>query len=150
MPEDIRREYPNQPVVAVSGIIQDGRGRILIVRRAKEPGRGKWSLPGGAVRLGETLKDALHREIREECGIRVEVKYLYGAFDRIFRDGDGRVRYHYVILNYLCQTEGETPHPGSDTDAYRWIASRAELGDFAFTEGVRELLDSVFRKSDLT
>ena len=141
----MRRRYPEHPIVAVSGVVRDAQGRILLVRRARAPGRGKWSLPGGAVRLGEPVLAALRREIREECGIAVEVERLYGVFDRIFRDDAGRVEYHYVILSYLCRAGEHAVRPGSDTEAFRWIASAGALDEFDFTEGVRELLEEIFR-----
>ena len=114
------REYPQRPVVGVGGVvIRDGA--VLLVKRAVEPLRGRWSLPGGAVELGEMLEDAVARELKEETNLTVRVVALVEAFDRITRDPDGRTRYHYVLLDYLCEALDAIPQPGSDVDAVAWV-----------------------------
>ncbi len=139
------RRYPSHPVLAVSGVIVNSDGRVLIVRRVQQPGNGLWSLPGGGVELGETLHDALHREIREECGFMIEIGGLLGAFDRIFPDQNGRIEYHYVILTYLCHSNSTQLEPGSEIDDFAWIAA-AELANFTFTPGVEDFLRDGFRQ----
>ncbi len=115
------REYPQRPVVGVGGVVVR-EGRVLLVERASEPLAGQWSLPGGAVELGETLEEAVVRELREETGLAVRVLELVEAFERITRDESSRPRYHYVLLDYLCEAlEGE-PRPGSDVRAVAWAA----------------------------
>lgn len=95
------RSYPDRPWVGVGGIVfQDDR--VLLVKRGKEPGLGKWSIPGGAVDLGETVKSALQREIEEETGLLVEVLDLVEIFERIIPDAQGKILYHYVLLDYWC------------------------------------------------
>jgi 8-oxo-dGTP diphosphatase len=119
----LQREFPSSPLVGVGGVVVD-RGRVLLVRRGTEPLRGHWSLPGGLVEVGEALSDALVREVREETGLTVRVVELIELLDRIHREGD-RVRYHYVIADYLCVVEGGEPRAASDADEVRWV-ERAE------------------------
>ena len=110
----MKREYPESPIVGVGGVIFDGAS-VLLAKRGQEPAKGTWSLAGGAVELGEKLIDALKREIREEIGIEIQVGGLIRVLDRIIRDEERRVRYHYVIVDYWgWKTSGE-PKPGSDT-----------------------------------
>src|SRR3989304_3356752 len=116
-----RREYPERPVVGVGGVvIRDAR--VLLVQRASEPLAGQWSLPGGAVGLGETLEAAVVRELKEETGLTVRVVELVEAFERIIRDDSGRSRYHYVLLDYLCQPVEGTARAGSGAPAGAWGA----------------------------
>src|SRR3989344_7448935 len=111
-----RREYPERPMVGVGGVvIRDTR--VLLVQRASEPLAGQWSLPGGAVELGETLEEAVVRELKEETGLTVRLVKLVEAFERIIRDDSGRPRYHYVLLDYLCEPVEGSARPGSDVQA---------------------------------
>ncbi len=99
------RSYPDRPWVGVGGIVfQDDK--VLLVKRGKEPGLGKWSIPGGAVDVGETVKTAIQREIEEETGLLVEVLDLVEIFERIIPDSQGRILYHYVLLDYWCRMKG--------------------------------------------
>lgn len=98
------RTYPDRPWVGVGGIVfQDDR--VLLVKRGKEPGLGKWSIPGGAVDLGEPVEKAIQREVKEETGLLVEVLDLVEIFERIIPDPQGRILYHYVLLDYWCRTK---------------------------------------------
>jgi len=119
----MRREYPEAPLVGVGAIIVDA-GRVLLVRRGSEPLKGEWSLPGGLVEVGEALLSAIVREVAEETGLVVEPVELIELLDRIHRT-DGRVRYHYVIADYLCRVTGGRLQAASDADAVRWV-ERAE------------------------
>ncbi len=119
----MQREYPSAPLVAVGAIIVVA-GRVLLVRRGAQPLKGEWSLPGGALEIGETLSAGLIREVREETGLAVEPVELTELLDRIYRDGE-RVRYHYVIADYLCRVTGGVLRAASDADEVRW-AERAE------------------------
>lgn len=119
----MRREFPETPLVGVGAVVVDA-GRVLLVRRGKEPLKGQWSLPGGMLELGEALTDGVVREVREETGLTVETVELVELLDRIHRE-DGRVRFHYVIADYLCRVVGGELKAASDADAVRWV-ERAE------------------------
>ena len=95
------RQYPERPIVGVGAVIVD-EGKVLLIRRRYEPLKGEWSLPGGMVEIGETLESALMREMLEETGLRVDVGPVVEVFDRIMRDEQQRVRYHFVLVDYLC------------------------------------------------
>lgn len=106
----MKREYPDAPIAGVGAVIvaadAAGEPRVLLIRRAQEPLKGQWSLPGGAVELGETLEAAIRREVLEETGLAVDVVDVVKAFDRIVRDAEGRVRYNYVLVDFLCRVTG--------------------------------------------
>jgi mutator protein MutT len=119
----MQREFPAAPLIGVGAVVVDG-GRVLLVRRGTEPMRGHWTLPGGLVEVGEPLEAAVVREVREETGLTVEPLELIELLDRIHRQGE-RVRYHYVIADYLCRVAGGALRAASDADAARWV-ERAE------------------------
>lgn len=119
----LQREYPLAPLVGVGAVIVH-EGRVLLVQRGTEPAKGRWSIPGGLIEVGEMLTEAVVREVREETGLIVEPVELVELLDRIHRD-EGRVRYHYVIADYLCRVIGGTLTAASDADAVRWV-ERAE------------------------
>ncbi|KAA6465505.1 NUDIX domain-containing protein [Acidobacteria bacterium AB60] len=119
----MQREYPVAPLVGVGAVIVN-EGRVLLVQRATEPALGRWSIPGGLIEIGEMLTGAVIREVLEETGLEVEPIELVELLDRIHRDGD-RVRYHYVIADYLCRVTGGTLKAASDAAAVRWV-ERAE------------------------
>lgn len=123
MDESIQREFPQTPLVGVGAVIVH-EGRVLLVRRGREPLKGHWTLPGGVLEVGEALHDGITREIKEETGLEVEVIELIELLERIHREGS-RVRYHYVIADYLCRVTGGELRAGSDADAVRWV-ERAE------------------------
>jgi len=115
----MQREFPSAPLVGVGAVIVEA-GRVLLVQRGAEPLKGHWSLPGGLVELGEELANAVAREVREETGLVVEPLELIELLDRIYRE-DERVRYHYVIADYLCRVTGGELLAASDADAVRWV-----------------------------
>ncbi len=133
----MRREYPAAPIVAVGVVILE-RDRIALVRRDKEPSRDRWTFPGGAVELGETLQDAARREAAEETGLLVEVGEVVTVVDNVVRDDTGRIRYHYVIVDYFARPSGGRLQPGSDVSDARWF-SLAELNALDVTEKAGEL-----------
>jgi ADP-ribose pyrophosphatase YjhB (NUDIX family) len=108
-----KREYPSRPVPAVAGVIFE-KDSVLLARRGAEPALGEWSLPGGVVELGETLFQALERELFEEAGVRIRVGGLVQVAERIVRDCDGRIRFHYVIADYWGRIASGHPTAGSD------------------------------------
>ena len=112
-------EYPGGPVVGVGAVVVDG-DRVVLIKRSHPPREGEWSLPGGRVELGETLVEALRRELREEVGLEVEVGPMVETFDRIHRDAAGRVRYHFVIVDFLCRPVGGVLCAGDDACEARW------------------------------
>ncbi len=119
----MQREFPPSPLVGVGAVVVDS-GRVLLVRRGSEPLKGHWTLPGGVLEVGETLAQGVAREVKEETGLDVEIIELVEVLDRIHRE-DGRVRFHYVIADYLCRVTGGALNAASDADAVRWT-ERAE------------------------
>jgi mutator protein MutT len=127
----VSRVYPERPIVGVGAVIVDG-GRVVLVRRRFEPLAGEWSLPGGALELGETLEQGTAREMLEETGLVVEVGPVIEVFDRIMFDDDRRVRYHFVLVDYLCWPLSGELRPGSDVeDAV--VAPPEDLGGYRLT-----------------
>jgi 8-oxo-dGTP diphosphatase len=115
------REYPQAPIVGVGAIvIKDGQ--VLLVCRANEPNRGQWSVPGGTVELGETLAQAATREVWEECQVEIEAGEVVSAFDLIRRDAQGRIRYHYVLLDLAARYISGDPVAATDALEVRWVA----------------------------
>lgn len=109
------RQYPERPIVGVGAVIMLD-GKVVLIKRRYEPLKGQWSLPGGGVEVGETLEAAVARETLEETGLQVEVGPVIEVFDRIMRDDDQRVRYHYVLIDYLCWPVAGELRAGSDVD----------------------------------
>ncbi len=139
------RSYPARPVLGVGALILNG-GSILLVERGKEPLKGYWSLPGGAVETGESLETALMREVREETGMVVVVKRLVEVFERIIEDINGRAKYHYVLLDYLCEVTDGAERAGDDASDVRWIA-RQDLDTYRLTSGTLPVIEKAFRES---
>jgi 8-oxo-dGTP diphosphatase len=135
------REYPDRPIVGVGAVVVDG-GRVLLVRRANEPLKGEWSIPGGAVECGETLEAAIAREVREETGLAVDVGPIVEVLDRIRVDPDGRVRFHYVLVDFVCRPNGGTLCSGTDASDVTWAAI-TDLGRY----GVAETTVTVIQKA---
>ena len=133
------RQYPQRPIVGVGGVIVH-EGRVVLIRRRYEPLKGHWSLPGGTVEVGETLEAALAREMLEETGLVVDVGPVVEVFDRIMRDPEGRVRYHFVLVDYLCwPVQGEL-QAGSDVDAAVWADPR-QLGEYELTAKATSVIE---------
>ena len=126
------RQYPERPIVGVGAVIVDD-GKVVLVKRKYEPLKGQWSLPGGMVEIGETLETALAREMLEETALRVDVGPVIEVFDRIMHDEERRVRYHFVLIDYLCWPVGGSLQAGSDVEEAIW-AEPATLDDYALTD----------------
>jgi 8-oxo-dGTP diphosphatase len=146
-----KREYPEQPLVGVGGVVIDN-GRALLIRRASPPLEGQWSIPGGMLELGETLTQGVARELAEETGLEVSVAELLEVFERIFpapQNADGtagdssRPQYHFVILDYLCELRGGTLCAGSDALEFAW-AREEDLAKFDLTAATTRVLRKAF------
>lgn len=139
------RQYPERPIVGVGAVIIDG-DRVLLVRRAHEPLKGEWSLPGGAVELGETLVAATAREVREETGLDVEVGPMVEVLDRLRFDDDGRARYHYVLIDFLCRPIGGRLCCASDADGAAWV-SLTDLGQYHVAPSALAVIDKAVERA---
>jgi ADP-ribose pyrophosphatase YjhB (NUDIX family) len=114
------RDYPAHPIIGV-GVVVWHDERVLLVQRGRPPRVGQWSLPGGAQELGETVADAARREVREEAGLAVELGEVVATVDLIERDPDGRVRYHYTLIDFTAEAQDEVLCPGDDAADARWF-----------------------------
>ena len=133
------RKYPDRPYVGVGAVIvQDGK--VLIVKRKYDPLAGQWSLPGGGVELGETLEDSIVREMLEETGLEIEVGPVIEVFDRITRDSSGQVRYHFVLVDYLCWPVGGELQASSDVEDARFVEP-ADLSNYNLTLKANQVIE---------
>ncbi len=140
--ETKKRMYPKHPLVGV-GAIAVKEGKILLVKRAFEPGAGKWSVPGGMVELGETMSEACAREMEEETGLTVEVLEQIRAFDMIDKDDKGKPRYHYVLIDFLVRPTGGVEKPNVEVVEMRW-ATHEEAKAMDLTNTARKALAELF------
>ena len=134
------REYPDRPIVGVGVVVWHGE-RVLLVRRGKPPRVGQWSLPGGAQRLGETVAEAARREVKEEAGLEIVLGDVVTTADLIERDRQGRVRYHYALIDFVAEAASPELRPGSDASDARWfgLAEIETLGLWSETVRVIKL-----------
>jgi 8-oxo-dGTP diphosphatase len=138
----MRRKYPSRPIVGVGAVILR-EDKVLLVRRGTSPMRGEWTLPGGVVELGETLQQAVRREIKEETGLNIEVGPLLELFDRILHDGT-RVAYHYIIADFLgLQARGKLKAASDVSEAC--FAPRSKLGKYHLTPTAERVIDRAFK-----
>lgn len=137
------REYPLRPVVAVGAIVVKD-GKVLLVRRGREPSLGLWSLPGGAVKTGERLEEAVAREVKEECGIDVKVEDVVEVVERIQADRDGRVQYHYVIVDFLAFWRRGRLQAASDISEALWVETSA-IKRLRLTKGLAQVVEKALR-----
>jgi mutator protein MutT len=130
--------------VGVGAVVIDGT-KVLLVRRGNEPLKGEWSLPGGALELGETLHQGVVREVLEETGLTVTPAGVVEILDRIIQDEESaRVRYHYVLIDFVCRVAGGTPRVGSDADEVCWV-DRAELDRYGLAPVTVRVIEKAFR-----
>jgi 8-oxo-dGTP diphosphatase len=124
----MKREYPDRPMVGIGAIIIED-SRVLLIKRGHPPLMGEWSIPGGMLELAETVRQAAIREAREETGLTVDAEELLGVFDRVIRDDQGRVQYHYVLIDFLCRRTAGEARAAGDADDARWftLEEAAEL-----------------------
>ncbi len=134
----MKKEYPKQPIVGVGAIIIHD-GKMLIVKRGSDPGKGKWSVPGGLVELGETVKEAVEREVLEECNLKVEASHLIDIVDNIIRDKNGRIKYHFIILDFFAKLRGGKLKPNSEIIEAKWVPID-EVERYDLTNTFREFM----------
>jgi 8-oxo-dGTP diphosphatase len=140
------RQFPERPIVGVGAVIIDD-DRVVLVRRAHEPLKGEWSLPGGTVEVGETLAEAVAREAREETGLDVRVGSLLEVLDRVHRSAEGQVEYHFVLLDYRCTVVSGTLAHGSDASDACW-ARRDDLARYGLSDAAMRIIAKALELSD--
>lgn len=140
------REYPDYPRVGVGAVVLH-EGRVLLVRRGGQPSLGRWTLPGGLVELGETTAEAVRRELHEECGIDITVAGLAGVVDRVVRDAEGRIRYHYVLVDYLAYTDTDRVTAGSDAAEACWVEVE-RVTELDVTDGLMDMIQRAIAVSE--
>ena len=144
----MKREFPQQPFIGVGAIIIDPdratQPRVVLVKRAHPPIQGQWSIPGGVLEVGEFVREAAIREAREETGLIVEPGQLLGVYDRVLRDAENRVQYHYVLIDFLCRAVGGELLAGSDAAEARWF-TREELPALNLAEDTQDVISKGFQ-----
>ncbi|MDY7039443.1 MAG: NUDIX hydrolase [Chloroflexota bacterium] len=135
----MKREYPDQPMVGVGAVIVRD-GTVLLIQRGREPGRGHWAMPGGRLRLGETLAQAARREAQEETGVEIEPDEPLSVTDLIQRDEEGHVRYHYVLVDLLARYVSGEPRANSDALDVRWMGI-GEMDAYPISVHARRVLE---------
>ncbi|HEV2426222.1 MAG TPA: NUDIX hydrolase [Terriglobia bacterium] len=152
------REFPSCPRVGVGGVVID-HGRVLLVRRGQPPLQGEWSIPGGLVEVGESLKGAVEREIREETDLRVRAVNVLGVFERVIRTTkppqEGKVRYHYVLIDFLCRLRRparpscrrDDPRALTDVTDARWVGE-SELDAVRISAAARNVIRQALHSGD--
>ena len=141
----MRREYPEKPIAGVAAMIFND-DCVLLVKRGNPPGEGNWGLPGGVVELGEPLREAVVREVREECELEVEPVKRLAVFDSITRDDEGRVRFHYILFEFLCRIAGGTLTSATDALDARWVPLE-KLEDLPIGKGTIRFIRKVAAKN---
>lgn len=142
----MNREYPDRPIVGVGAVIVD-EGRVLLARRARAPLLGHWSLPGGVVELGETLRQAAEREALEETGLAVKAQDVLEVLDRIIPGQNGRTQYHYVLVDFLCERTGGELHAGGDAAEVAW-AAEDELDKYGLEQPALAVIRKAFNHKE--
>jgi 8-oxo-dGTP diphosphatase len=141
----MKREYPETPLVGVGAIIIEG-DRVALVKRGRPPLAGQWSIPGGLLEVGETLRACAEREVREETGLTVVIGELLGVFDRVVPDVDGQIHYHYVLIDFLARRASGELTPADDAEDARWF-TREELPGLHLNPETLKVIQTGFEKS---
>ncbi len=138
--DDSARQYPTRPLVGI-GVVVWRDGKVLLIRRGKAPRKGQWSLPGGAQKTGETVREAARREVLEETGLDVEIGELVDVVDSLERDADGRVRTHYTLVDFSARAGDGDAVAGGDAAEVAWMdpADLPGLGLWSETERIIRL-----------
>ena len=134
----MKRDYPERPIIGVAAVIVKD-DCVLLVRRATEPLKGEWSVPGGMLELGEKLRDCAAREALEETGLQVDVGEVLDVFDSIFTDDDGRTQYHYVLIDFLCRVAAGEATAGSDVSEVKWV-TEDELVEMELRDSIAQVV----------
>jgi ADP-ribose pyrophosphatase YjhB (NUDIX family) len=137
----MRREYPSRPIVGVGILIREGE-KYLIIRRASEPDKGLWAIPGGLVEVGEGVREAAAREAQEETSLEVEVTEILDVIDKIIRDDSGRIKYHFVIVDFIAMPKRGVMKASSDALEARWV-KKEEFGQYQLTETFKLFLEHI-------
>jgi 8-oxo-dGTP diphosphatase len=140
----MRREFPEVPLVGVGAIIIED-SRVVLVKRAHPPLQAEWSIPGGVLEVGELVREAAIREAREETGLTVEPGELLGVYDRVLRNAERRVQYHYVLIDFLCRRVAGELAAASDAAEVRWF-TREELPGLGLAEDTLDVIHKGFAK----
>jgi mutator protein MutT len=138
------RDYPERPIIGVAAVVIED-DRVVLVRRGRAPAYGEWSLPGGAVELGEALEGAVVREVEEEIGLKVEVVELVAVLDRIFLDTAGQVQFHYVLIDFLCRRTGGRLQASSDALSCAQVPFAA-LSGYKLTKETRGVINRAYQR----
>ena len=138
----MKRDYPDRPIVGVGAVIVD-RERVLLIKRGSPPLLGEWSLPGGVVELGETLRAAAEREASEETGLHVKAGGVIEVLDRIIPGREGAPQYHYVLIDFLCTVQGGELRAGGDAADVHW-AGESELAEYKLEQPAVEVIRKAF------
>ncbi len=141
----MNRRYPRRPLAGVGALVFRG-AEVLLVKRGRPPAQGMWSIPGGLVELGESLEAAVCREVLEETGLEVKTVDLVAALDRVIPDARGRIEYHYVLLDFLCEIVGGKPGAATDADDCRFVPL-GELGRYELTGGTEQVVRNAFERA---
>jgi 8-oxo-dGTP diphosphatase len=143
----MHREYPSAPIPSVGAIVFKDE-EVLLVLRGQEPSKHKWSIPGGVVELGETVREAARREVLEECGIEIEVGDVVDVLDAVLRDEEGRVQYHYVLIDLTATYVTGDLSVGSDIEDARWVRE-GQVASFDVTARTPLVIRKAFRRRNL-
>ncbi len=141
----MKREFPEAPLVGIGAIIIEG-DRVLLIKRAHPPLQAQWSIPGGVLEVGELVREAAVREVREETGLIVEPGELLGVYDRVLRNSEQRVQYHYVLIDFLCRHIGGELLAADDAAEVRWF-TREELPALKLAEDTQDVIRKGFARS---